>query len=61
VSPGVSLVGEGPGASLVGFMIAMDNKGLVQCGVMLNPVTDWKTIGKNIFWQFFQRSELMNE
>ena len=42
------MVGEGPGASLVGFMMAMDNMGLVQCGVMVNPVTDWKTIGKKI-------------
>ena len=48
MSPGVCLVGEGSGASMVGFMMAMDNKGLVQCGVMVNPVTDWKTIGKNI-------------
>jgi hypothetical protein len=61
VSPGVCLVGEGSGASLVGFMMAMDNKGLVQCGVMVNPVTDWKTVGKNIFWQFLQRSELMSK
>ena len=56
MSPGVCLVGEGSGASLVGFMMAMDNKGLVQCGVMVNPVTDWKTIGKNI-----HRSELMSK
>ena len=48
MSPGVCLVGEGPGASLVGFMMANDNKGLVQCGVMLNPVTDWKTIGEKL-------------
>ena len=48
MSPGVCLVGEGPGASLVGFMMAMDNKGVVQCGVMLNPVTDWKTIGEKL-------------
>ena len=61
MSPGVCLVGEGSGASLVGFMMAMDNKGVVQCGVMVNPVTDWKTIGKNIFGQFLQRSELMSK
>ena len=32
----------------MGFMMAMDNKGVVQCGVMLNPVTDWKTIGEKL-------------
>ena len=43
---GVCMVGEGLGASLVGFIIAEDTERLVQCGVMINPVTDWRTVGK---------------
>ena len=48
----VCLIGEGLGATLVGLMIAMDTEGLVQCGVMVNPVTDRNTIGNNLLLIF---------
>ena len=52
----VCVVGEGLGASLVGFMMAQDTEGLVQCGVMINPVTDWRNVGKKKHMNIYNES-----
>ena len=43
---GCCLLGEGYGATLAGLIMAADTEGLVKCGALINPVTDWRHMGE---------------
>ena len=44
---GCCLLGEGYGATLAGLIMAADTEGLVKCGALINPVTDWRHTGES--------------
>jgi hypothetical protein len=43
---GCCVLGEGYGATLAGLIMASDTEGLVKCGALINPVTDWRHMGE---------------
>ena len=49
---GCCVLGEGYGPTLAGLIMAADTEGLVKCGALINPVTDWRHMGESaaVWW-----------
>ena len=40
------IVGYGLEATLLGIALSQENSGFIDCGIMINPITDWLDVGK---------------